>query len=145
MAVTVNGKPVATVGAGDAVIFFNFRPTGQGKFPVRSPRIYLPALKGKSLKPLFCGLTQYDVTFNNVRVAFNPQNLKNTLGNNLSAKGYRQLRIAETEKYAHVTFFFNGGVEKPNINEDRILISSPRSQLTTSHRICPRTRLPKRR
>jgi len=74
---------------------------------------------------LFVCFTQYDVTIP-APVAFMPQNLHNTLGEYLAQKGLRQLRIAETEKYAHVTFFFNGGVEAPNPNEDRILIPSPK-------------------
>jgi 2,3-bisphosphoglycerate-independent phosphoglycerate mutase len=71
-------------------------------------------------------MTQYDEKMPNVRVAFPPQSLKNTLGEYLSSLGLRQLRIAETEKYAHVTFFFNGGVEEPNKFEDRLLIPSPK-------------------
>jgi 2,3-bisphosphoglycerate-independent phosphoglycerate mutase len=71
-------------------------------------------------------MTQYDITFENIHVAYKPENLKNTLGEYLSDKGIKQLRIAETEKYAHVTFFFNGGVEEPNKGEDRILIPSPK-------------------
>ena len=71
-------------------------------------------------------MTQYDKTFSNVQVAYKPQTLKNTLGEYLAKKGLKQFRIAETEKYAHVTFFFNGGVEKPNEGEDRVLIPSPK-------------------
>lgn len=71
-------------------------------------------------------MTQYDAAMPNVEVAFPPQTIKNTLGEYLSSLGLTQLRIAETEKYAHVTFFFNGGVEKPNPLEDRILIPSPK-------------------
>ena len=70
-------------------------------------------------------MTQYDATMPNVDVAFKPQALKNTLGEYVSNKGMTQLRIAETEKYAHVTFFFNGGVEKQYEGEDRILVKSP--------------------
>ena len=71
-------------------------------------------------------MTQYDKTFKNVYVAYKPQSLANTLGEYLAMNGKRQFRIAETEKYAHVTFFFNGGVEKPNEGEDRFLIPSPK-------------------
>jgi len=78
------------------------------------------------LKPVYICFTQYDASFTNVKVAFKPQSLKNTLGAYLAAKGLKQLRIAETEKYAHVTFFFNGGVEAPNAGEDRDLIPSPK-------------------
>ena len=73
----------------------------------------------------FVCMTQYNATMPNVDVAFKPQTLKNTLGEYVSNKGMTQLRIAETEKYAHVTFFFNGGVEEPNEGEDRILVKSP--------------------
>lgn len=71
-------------------------------------------------------MTQYDATMPNVDVAFKPQTLKNTFGEYLAKLGMTQLRIAETEKYAHVTFFFNGGVEAVNEGEDRILIPSPK-------------------
>ena len=71
-------------------------------------------------------MTRYDATFENIHVAYSPQSLKNTLGEYLSQNGIGQFRIAETEKYAHVTFFFNGGVEKPNEGEDRFLIPSPK-------------------
>ncbi len=71
-------------------------------------------------------MTQYDATFTNLEVAFKPQSLANTFGAYIAAKGLTQLRIAETEKYAHVTFFFNGGVEEPNPGEDRVLIPSPK-------------------
>ena len=70
-------------------------------------------------------MTQYDATMPNVDVAYKPQSLKNTFGEYISDKGLTQLRIAETEKYAHVTFFFNGGVEKQYPGEDRILVKSP--------------------
>ncbi|MBR6599755.1 MAG: 2,3-bisphosphoglycerate-independent phosphoglycerate mutase, partial [Oscillospiraceae bacterium] len=73
----------------------------------------------------FVCFTQYDATMPNVNVAFKPQSLTNTFGQYISDKGLTQLRIAETEKYAHVTFFFNGGVEAPYKNEDRELIKSP--------------------
>ena len=71
-------------------------------------------------------MTQYDATMPNVQVAFKPESLENTFGEYISQKGLKQLRIAETEKYAHVTFFFNGGVEKQYDGEDRILVKSPK-------------------
>ena len=71
-------------------------------------------------------MTQYDEKFTDVDIAFRPESMKNTLGEYLASQGKVQLRIAETEKYAHVTFFFNGGVEKPNENEFRILVDSPK-------------------
>ena len=124
-AVTCEGGRVAE---GDSVIFFNFRPdrareitrtfvddafTGfarrYGRFPVH-----------------YVCFTQYDATMPNVSVAFRPQVLTNVLGEYLAKNGKTQLRIAETEKYAHVTFFFNGGVEAPFEGEDRALINSPK-------------------
>jgi 2,3-bisphosphoglycerate-independent phosphoglycerate mutase len=78
------------------------------------------------INPVYVCFTRYDASFTNVRIAFKPQALTNTLGEYIASLGLKQLRIAETEKYAHVTFFFNGGVEKPNDNEDRELIASPK-------------------
>ena len=123
-----NGKPVATIKTGDSVICFNFRPDRAREIT----RTFIqPDFSGFERKNGYFGvyyvsLTQYDVTFQNIHVAYRPQSLANTLGEYLSNMGKTQFRIAETEKYAHVTFFFNGGVEKPNIGEDRILIPSPR-------------------
>ncbi len=111
----------------DGVIFFNFRPDRARELT----RTFVdPEFNGferkKGFFPLyFATMTQYDETLN-VDVAYKPQYLKNTLGEVFAQGGYTQLRIAETEKYAHVTFFFNGGEEKPNENEERILIPSPK-------------------
>mgnify|MGYP002549371716 FL=1 len=123
-----NGKPVATVEAGDSMIFFNFRPDRTREIT----RAFIDAnfsdferLGG--YKPVtFVGMTRYDDTFTNIETAFKPVTLTNTMGEYLAANGKTQLRIAETEKYAHVTFFFNGGVEAPNPGEDRELIPSPK-------------------
>ena len=122
-----DGKPVATVEAGDSMIFFNFRPDRTREIT----RAFIDAnfsdferLGG--YKPVtFVGMTRYDDTFTNIETAFKPVTLTNTMGEYLAANGKTQLRIAETEKYAHVTFFFNGGVEAPNPGEDRELIPSP--------------------
>ena len=117
----------AQVKPNDSVIFFNFRPDRAREIT----RTFVdPEFKGFERKngffPVnFVCMTQYDATMPNVDVAFKPQTLKNTLGEYVSNKGMTQLRIAETEKYAHVTFFFNGGVEEPNEGEDRILVKSP--------------------
>lgn len=115
------------VKAGDGVIFFNFRPDrarqltralNDKEFPYfERPEAALPVN--------FVCMTQYDATID-APVAFPPEAYADTLGQLLAAKGMHQLRIAETEKYAHVTFFFNGGVEEPNENEERILIASPK-------------------
>lgn len=117
----------ALVDDGDAVIFFNFRPDRARELTrAFTEKDFTGFDREKQRDICYVCLTQYDITFNNVLVAFRPQNLKNTLGEYLSSRGYRQLRIAETEKYAHVTFFFNGGVEHPNDGEDRILVPSPK-------------------
>ena len=114
--------------SGDAVVFFNFRPDRAREIT----RTFVDAdFNGFERKngffPLtYVCMTQYDATMPNVEIAFKPQVLTNTLGEYLSAKGLSQLRIAETEKYAHVTFFFNGGIEKEYEGEDRALINSPK-------------------
>lgn len=120
--------PEGTVSAGDSVVFFNFRPDRARELT----RAFVdPDFTGferkKGFFPLtFVCMTQYDATMPNVDVAFHPQTLKNTLGEYLSNLGMTQLRIAETEKYAHVTFFFNGGTETIYPGEDRVLIHSPK-------------------
>lgn len=118
----------AQVEANDSVVFFNFRPDRAREIT----RTFVdPDFTGFARKkgcfPLYyvC-MTQYDETMPNVHVAFQPQSLKNTMGEYLSAQGRQQLRIAETQKYAHVTFFFNGGEEKVYPGEDRILVDSPK-------------------
>ncbi len=119
-----NGK----IKAGDSVVFFNFRPDRAREIT----RTFVdPAFDGFERKngffPLtYVCMTQYDATMPNVDVAFRPQSLGNTMGEYLGKKGLTQLRIAETEKYAHVTFFFNGGVEREFEGEDRVLINSPK-------------------
>ena len=117
-----------TIKAGDSVVFFNFRPDRAREIT----RTFVDeAFEGferkKGFFPLtYVCMTQYDATMPNVQVAFRPQSLNNTLGEYLGKKGLTQLRIAETEKYAHVTFFFNGGVEREFDGEDRVLINSPK-------------------
>lgn len=117
-------EPVA---AGDSVIFYNFRPDRAREI---TRTLVDPDFSGFERKngffPLnFVCMTQYDATMPNVDVAYKPESLENTFGEYISQKGMTQLRIAETEKYAHVTFFFNGGVEKQYPGEDRILVKSP--------------------
>ena len=120
------GKPVSVIGSGDAIIFFNFRPDRAREIT----RAFIdPEFSGfeRQYFPVhYVCMTQYDKTFKNVEVAYKPDPLSNTLGEYLSKNNLKQFRIAETEKYAHVTFFFNGGVEQPNPGEDRFLISSPK-------------------
>ena len=118
----------AEIGAEDSIIFFNFRPDRAREIT----RTFVdPEFTGferkKGFFPVkYVCMTQYDATMPNVLVAFKPQSLTNTFGEYISDKGLTQLRIAETEKYAHVTFFFNGGVEKQYPNEDRVLVNSPK-------------------
>lgn len=113
---------------GDSIIFFNFRPDRAREITRTIVDDNFNGFVRKYGKPNvnFVCLTQYDATMPNVSVAFKPQSLENTLGEYISKNGLTQLRIAETEKYAHVTFFFNGGVEKTFEGEDRALINSPK-------------------
>lgn len=122
-----DGSPVKVVEDNDSIIFFNFRPDRARQIT----RAFVDNdfdgfVRDKKVNVYFVCMTQYDKTISNVEIAYKPQVYVNTLGEYLSKKGLKQLRIAETEKYAHVTFFFNGGVEKPNEGEDRVLIPSPK-------------------
>ena len=123
--VNENGSPVATINEGDSVIFFNFR-ADRGREITRAFVDEEFQAFSRPNRPYvhFVCLTEYDATIE-CPVAFPPQNLENTLGEVIRDNGLKQLRLAETEKYAHVTFFFNGGIEEPNEGEDRFLIPSP--------------------
>ncbi len=123
-----DGEPVARIKTGDSVIFFNFRPdrTRELTRTLIEPDFDGFEREGGYQKVHFVSMTKYDETFTNLDIAFKPESLTNTLGEYVASKGLKQLRIAETEKYAHVTFFFNGGVEAPNPGEDRVLIPSPK-------------------
>ncbi|PJJ29524.1 2,3-bisphosphoglycerate-independent phosphoglycerate mutase [Lacrimispora celerecrescens] len=125
--VTEDGKALATVKDGDSVIFFNFRPDRAREIT----RAFCDdEFKGfpreKRLNLTYVCFTDYDETIKNKLVAFKKESITNTFGEFLAQNNMTQARIAETEKYAHVTFFFNGGVEEPNKGEDRILIPSPK-------------------
>ncbi|OON97728.1 MAG: phosphoglycerate mutase (2,3-diphosphoglycerate-independent) [Candidatus Epulonipiscioides saccharophilum] len=124
--ITQNGTPVAKIQQDDSVIFFNFRPDRAREITRAIVDRDFTGFERTLIPVTFVALTQYDVTITEKEVAFTPETLENTLGEYLAKMGKTQLRIAETEKYAHVTFFFNGGVEKENNNEDRILIPSPK-------------------
>ena len=120
-------EPIATISENDSVIFFNFRPDRAREITRALVDKEFNDFETVDLKNLyFVCFTQYDETMPNVNVAFKPTVLTNTFGEYISSKGLKQLRIAETEKYAHVTFFFNGGEEKQYPGEDRILIPSPK-------------------
>ncbi|MDH7578162.1 MAG: 2,3-bisphosphoglycerate-independent phosphoglycerate mutase [Bacillota bacterium] len=125
--VDAHGNPKGKVEPGDVIIFYNFRADRAREITRAFTDREFEGFARKNGYPgvHFVCMTQYDVTIP-APVAFPPQSLKNTLGEVLAARGLRQLRIAETEKYAHVTFFFNGGVEEPNPGEDRVLIPSPK-------------------
>jgi 2,3-bisphosphoglycerate-independent phosphoglycerate mutase len=120
------GRPIATVSSNDSVIFFNFR-ADRGRQMTRAftEPDFTDFKRAEFINPHFVTLTEYEKS-QKARAAFAPQVTVNTLGEVLAAHNMRQLRIAETEKYAHVTFFFNSGREAPNTGEDRVLIPSPR-------------------
>lgn len=126
--ITKNGKPVKTLDDGDSVIFFNFRPDRARQLSHAITDVNFDGFDRKKVVEnlYYATMTEYDITLTNVHIAYPPETFKNTLGQLIAKKGMKQLRIAETEKYAHVTFFFNGGVEIPNEGEDRALIPSPK-------------------
>ena len=126
-----NGQPVATIQDKDSVIFFNFRPD-RAREITRSfcDDDFKGFAREKRLDLTFVCFSDYDPTIANKEVAFHKISVTNTFGEWLAANHLKQARIAETEKYAHVTFFFNGGVEEPNEGEDRILVNSPKDVAT---------------
>ena len=119
-------SPVATIQNNDSVIYFNFRPDRAREITRTLVDPDFKEFETKKMKLYFVCFRQYDETIPNVEIAFKPETLKNTFGEYISNLGLTQLRIAETEKYAHVTFFFNGGEEKQYPGEDRILVPSPK-------------------
>ncbi len=122
-----DGEPVGTVKDGDSVIFFNFRPDRAREITRAFCADEFDGFsREKRIHTTYVCFTEYDVTIPNKSVAFPKTKLNNTLGEYLAKCGLTQARIAETEKYAHVTFFFNGGVEAPNEGEERILVHSPK-------------------
>ncbi len=122
-----DGKPVATIQDGDSVVFFNFRPDRARQITrAFCDDDFKGFDRGERKKLCFVCFSDYDPTIPNKLVAFKKVSVTNTFGEWLAANNMTQARIAETEKYAHVTFFFNGGVEQPNAGEDRILVNSPK-------------------
>ena len=122
-----DGKPVATVQDNDSIIFYNFRPDGAREITRAFCADEFDGFpREKRINVKYVCFTEYDVTIPNKSVAFKKVEVTNTFGEYLAAHHMTQARIAETEKYAHVTFFFNGGVEAPNEGEDRILVKSPK-------------------
>ncbi len=124
--ITEGGKPVATIEEGDAVIFYNFRNDRARELTAVLTQNDMPEQGMHTLPLYYCCLTPYDATFKGLHILFDKEIVTDTLGETLAKYGKHQLRIAETEKYAHVTFFFNGGREAPFENEDRILVNSPK-------------------
>ena len=124
--VTENGAPVATIAEGDAIIFFNFRNDRARELTAVLTQTDMPEEGMHTIPLYYCCLTPYDASFKGLHILFDKEEVTDTLGETVSKAGKRQLRIAETEKYAHVTFFFNGGRETPFDLEDRILVNSPK-------------------
>ncbi len=121
-----NEIPITTIQEGDVVICFNFRTDRLRQITTALTQKDFPEYDMQKLNLYYVTMTRYDESFNNIHVVYEKDNLINTLGEVISKQGLKQLRIAETEKYAHVTFFFSGGREKVFDNESRILIQSPK-------------------
>ena len=121
-----DGAPLARVEEGDAVIFYNFRNDRARELTAVLTQQDMPEEGMHTLPLYYCCLTPYDASFKGVHILFDKELVQDTLGETVSKAGKTQLRIAETEKYAHVTFFFNGGRETQFENEDRILVNSPK-------------------
>jgi 2,3-bisphosphoglycerate-independent phosphoglycerate mutase len=124
--VDANGKPLAVIEKGDVVICFNFRTDRGREITMALTQKDFPEQDMHKLDLYYLTMTNYDDTFNNVKVIFDKDNLQNTLGEVLERAGKKQIRIAETEKYPHVTFFFSGGREEPFKGEKRLLCPSPK-------------------
>ncbi len=126
-----NGEPVSLIKDGDSIIFFNFRPDRAREIShCFCDEEFTAFARGPRKQVTYVCFKDYDPKIPNKDVAFKEIKLTNTFGEWLAAHGLKQARIAETEKYAHVTFFFNGGVEKPNEGEDRVLVDSPKDVAT---------------
>ena len=124
--ISEGGKPLDKVEEGDAVIFYNFRNDRARELTAVLTQQDMPGEGMHTIPLYYCCLTPYDASFKGVHILFDKEEVTDTLGETVSKAGRSQLRIAETEKYAHVTFFFNGGRETPFENEDRILVNSPK-------------------
>ena len=125
--VSENGQPVATIHEHDSIIFLNFRPDRAREITRAFCADEFDGFdRGARMDITYVCFAEYDVTIPNKEIAFKKVEINNTFGELIAEKGMKQVRIAETEKYAHVTFFFNAGVEEPNPGEDRILVPSPK-------------------
>lgn len=121
-----DGKPVGTIKEGDVIVFFNFRNDRAKELTVVLTQKDMPEFSMKTIPLHYCTMTPYDATFKGLHIIYDKENADNTIGEILSRAGKKQLRIAETEKYAHVTFFFSGGREEKFPLEERILVPSPK-------------------
>lgn len=128
--ITENGKPLSVVKANDSVIFFNFRPDRAREMTRAFCDDKFTGFDREYIPTTFVCFKDYDESIPNKIIAFKKEEIKNTFGEFLAKNGKKQLRLAETEKYAHVTFFFNGGVEDPNVDEFRLLVNSPKDVAT---------------
>lgn len=126
VAVDGNGEPVGLIEKDDLVIFFNFRNDRAKELTIVLTQEDMPEQGMHTIPLYYCCMTPYDAKFTGLHILFDKENVHNTIGEYVSKMGLRQLRIAETEKYAHVTFFLNGGREDKFENEDRILVPSPK-------------------
>ena len=126
VAVDGNGKPLATIQTGDVVVFFNYRNDRARELTVVLTQQDMPEHDMHTIPLHYCTMTPYDSSFKNMHILYDKDNVSNTLGEVMEKNGLSQLRIAETEKYAHVTFFFSGGREQVFKGEDRILVNSPK-------------------
>jgi 2,3-bisphosphoglycerate-independent phosphoglycerate mutase len=125
-----DGKPLSLVKDGDSVIFYNFRPDRAREITRAFCDDEFTGFARERIKTTYVCFKDYDETIPNKIIAFEKENIENTFGEYLAKCGKKQLRLAETEKYAHVTFFFNGGVEEPNVDEARLLVNSPKDVAT---------------
>ena len=121
-----SGNPIGKIKEGDVIVFFNFRNDRAKELTIALTQKDMPENGMKTIPLYYCTMTPYDATFKGLHVIYPKENADNTIGEVLAAAGKKQLRIAETEKYAHVTFFFSGGREETFTNEDRILVPSPK-------------------
>ena len=124
--VNSNGDPIGKVKEGDVIVFFNFRNDRAKELTIVLTQKDMPEYGMKTIPLYYCTMTPYDATFKGLHIIYPKENAGNTIGQVLADAGKTQLRIAETEKYAHVTFFFSGGREDKFKNEERILIPSPK-------------------
>ena len=126
VAIDEAGNPVGTIAPNDMVIFFNFRNDRAKEITITLTQQDMPEQGMKTMPLYYCCMTPYDATFKGLHILFDKENVHNPIGEYIASKGLKQLRIAETEKYAHVTFFLNGGREATFDGEERILVPSPK-------------------